>query len=370
MKSFRTIYLRSLIVLLLLCFTASPYSSAKPKEALNEFEIAKPGYWYRFPQDHSAHPQFQTEWWYYTGNLHSKRKNKQFGYQLTFFRVGIKPNKEPIYFAHFALTDVKAKKLYFFERINRPLLSLAGAQEGKIWNKNWSADIQGNGETHHLKAQADGMKIDLSLFTKTGPVIQGLPGEGISRKGPCESCASHYYSYPLLETNGSLTVNGDEYKVSGNSWMDHEFGSSQLQANQQGWDWFSIQFTDGSSLMLYQIREDKGQISAFSNGTYVSREGKVTHLERADFKLQATKFWASPESKITYPLVWEVTVPQLDIGVKVIPKVLDQEIKSKQSTRVNYWEGAIGVIDRSRGKKVGDGYLELTGYDKSLRGKL
>lgn len=337
--------------------------TTKAPAPIKAFKSAQPGYWYRFPEDHSAHPEFATEWWYYTGNLHSARK-RDFGYQLTFFRIGLKPGGEPIYAAHFALTDLKKKKFYFWDKLQRPLLEMAGVQGTYIWNKNWSVKI--DGDHHHLLAEEDGLKINLHLYQVGKPVIQGIPKEGISRKGSCPTCASHYYSLPNMYTNGYVLVDGEAYRVSGKSWMDHEFGSNQLQEGQKGWDWFSLNFNDGSSLMLYRIR---GQTSAFSNGTYVSKNGEQQYLGASDFILKPSKYWRSQASKAIYPVVWEVTVPKIDLGIKVYPKLAHQELQTKRSTRVSYWEGAVRAIDRASGRQVGAGYMELTGYDDKLKGK-
>jgi predicted secreted hydrolase len=345
------------------CLPLNSKTLISPTKAPQQFQVAKPGYWYRFPQDHAAHPQFATEWWYYTGNLHSARK-RDFGYQLTFFRVGLKPGGEPIYAAHFSITDLQNKKFYFWDKLQRPILGMAGTDKTYIWNKNWSVKIEGI--EHQLLASQDDIKINLSLYQQGKPVIQGKPKEGISRKGDCQTCASHYYSLPNMLTSGSLLIDGEVYKVSGKSWMDHEFGSNQLQADQKGWDWFSLQFNDGSSLMLYRIR---GKSKAFSNGTYVSKNGEQQYLEAGEFILKPTKYWHSKKTKAIYPVVWEVTVPKLDLGIKVYPKLAQQELQTQKSTQVSYWEGAVKAIDRATGKQTAEGYLELTGYAGSLRGK-
>lgn len=393
---------------------------AKTNIAKTAYEPAKVGYKYSFPKDHFRHDQFAAEWWYYTGNLtgnvagnlrtnspNSESNNeKEFGYQLTFFRIGIAPKKAidskqdtNLYMAHFALSDIgtgnsiKDQKFYFFDQIHQPVLQMAGAREESsekskgesfIWHKNWSALIQQSGNKHILHAKQNGIAIDLELSTNQSPIIQGKPGEGISRKGSCESCASHYYSYPNLSTKGVLKINGKSYTVSGNSWMDHEFGSSQLQENQKGWDWFSLHFNDGSSLMLYQIRELNGKRSPFSNGTYVSKSGKQEYLTDKDFDLQISNYWTSPESKIQYPSEWRISSaksksPQTNLtkkisgfaykDLRIIPKIQNQELRTNQSSRINYWEGAVKIIDEKSHKQIGEGYMELTGYGESLKGK-
>jgi predicted secreted hydrolase len=406
--------------LLLLLVLASNNFTLHIKGEINsaesQYKAAKLGYKYSFPKDHFRHDQFATEWWYYTGNLKasasgSKSNNeKEFGYQLTFFRIGIEPEKAldskqdiNLYIAHFALSDIGARnsakdqKFYFFDQIHQPILQMAGAgeklsrktsgeskEESFIWHKNWSALIQQSGNKHILQAKQNGIAIDLELSTNKPPIIQGKPGEGISRKGSCESCASHYYSYPQLLTKGIVKINDQSYSVSGNSWMDHEFGSSQLQENQKGWDWFSLQFNNGSSLMLYQIRELNGKRSPFSNGTYVAKSGKQQYLTEKDFDLKTLNYWISPESKIKYPSEWKISLTQskktlnklskksselVCTDLRIIPKIKNQELRTNQSTGVSYWEGAVTIIDEKSHKQIGEGYMELTGYGESLKGK-
>lgn len=345
----------------------------KNQNTQNNFQIAKVGYKYVFPKDHQPHHQFASEWWYYTGILHVS-KQRSFGYQLTFFRVGTKPNdgqSEAIYIAHFALSDLKSKKFYYFDRLNRPILKMANAFPEKngvfLWNKNWSARIQNN--EHILEAEAENIKINLKLYSNQKPIIHGKPNENISRKGDCPSCASHYYSLTNLQSTGQIQIDDEVFNVQGISWMDHEFGSSQLQAHQEGWDWFSLYFDDGSSLMLYQIREKNGKISPYSQGTYVSSDGKSQYLGQKEILMHPVKNWLSPHTKTFYPLIWEITIPKLNLGIKTLPLSLDQELRTNNSTRISYWEGAIKAVDRVSGKKIAEGYLELTGYAESLKGK-
>ena len=348
-------------------YSISKKENIKSKQITQtEFLIAKPNYQFSFPKDHFSHANYALEWWYYTGNLRSKQGNKEFGYELTFFKVSFKPLAKPIYIAHFALSDLKNNEFKHFSKINRDFLQMAGieAKKNLIWNKTWSVKLEDNGKNHILKAQDKDTEINLNLQTSQAPVIHGVPGENISRKGNCASCASHYYSLTNLKTKGQITINSQIYEVTGKSWMDHEFGSNQLQNNQVGWDWFSLQFNDGSALMLYRLREKNNKISSFSNGTYISREGKVKHLNQKDFFLKPKKNanWQSKKSKAIYPLIWEIIIPDLGLALKVRPKMINQEVVEQ----VNYWEGAVSVTDRLNGKKIGQGYLELTGYDGNL----
>jgi predicted secreted hydrolase len=376
-----------LLICLIFLSELTVHSAPLNKSSSADFNQAGPGYWWRFPLDHGPHENFRTEWWYYTGNLKSKRRNKEFGYELTFFKIQLEPTSpqvkskksdkktildkqdESLYIAHFAVSDITDKKFYSSEKINRSFLQMAGAKDGVIWNKNWMAKIEGNGQYHFLKASDDGLQLTLYQSTKDQPLIHGKKGDGFSQKGDCKGCASHYYSYPNLVTTGEIVIDGETFKVSGKSWMDHEFGSNQLAIDQVGWDWFGLQFADGRSLMLYRLRSsEKGK--DFYNATYVSNTGIIQNIQTSDILIKSTNSWVSPKTKVNYPIVWEITIPKIDLGIKVLPKMIDQEMITTKTSQTSYWEGAVSVFDRASGRRVGQGYMELTGYDGKLKGKI
>ncbi len=330
---------------------------------------------FSFPADQGAHPDFQTEWWYYTGNLDTP-DGRHFGYELTFFRRALLPpnqiqprasdwGTDQVYMAHFAITNVAGNNFQAFERLSRGAADLAGAMAAPyhVWLYDWNVEeIQPN--VTKLKASQNGLSIDLNLTDLKGPILEG--DQGYSRKGPGPGNASYYYSLTRLASEGTIQVDNDRYTVKGLSWMDHEFSTSELAPNQVGWDWFSIQLNDGSELMVYQIRRKDGTIDPFSSGTLITRDGKTRSLSRQDFQIQVENTWRSPHSKATYPSHWKVTIPSAGLTLDISPYLADQELNVSYS----YWEGAVRVTGSRSGSAVqGSGYVEMTGYSRSMSGE-
>jgi predicted secreted hydrolase len=344
-----------------------------------EFKRALPGRTFSFPQDHFSHPEFKTEWWYYSGHLQSS-KRKSYGYQLTFFRTGLKREAknqgskwtiQNLYFAHLALTDESKGTFEYREKINRGSLGEAGAspyapreKTFRIWIENWSVEGGGPGMRNHLlKAGDRDFGIELMLIQEKDPVIHGQ--KGISQKAEGEGYASHYYSITRLRTEGKLLLKDEEVPVHGMSWMDHEFGSNQLQEHQVGWDWFSIQLENGVDLMFYQIRHRDGRIDPYSSGTIILLDGKNEFLLLKEFEIEVLENWKSQKSGANYPSKWRLKVPSHRVELVLSPIVKDQELITKESTRVTYWEGSVKVEGKYRNNSVeGMGYVELTGYAK------
>jgi predicted secreted hydrolase len=359
------------ILLILVSFTPTLLSQ--------EFKRALPGRVFSFPQDHFSHPEFKTEWWYYSGHLQSLGKDgKSFGYQLTFFRTGLtretknqksKWSIQDLYFAHLAITDESKKKFEYLEKISRGSLGEAGAfpcKKGekafRIWIEDWA--IEGKGPTlqnHFLKAGTKNFGIELILTPEKNPVIHGQ--NGVSQKAEGEGYASYYYSIPRLKTEGRIFLQNKEVPVQGISWMDHEFGSTQLREYQVGWDWFSLQLDKGMELMLYQIRHKDGNIDPHSSGTLIFADGAYQHLSKKEFQIEVLKQWESKKSKAIYPSKWKIKVPGHQLELTLSPTVMDQELMTKESTRVTYWEGSVKVEGKYQGNPIkGMGYVELTGY--------
>ncbi|MFZ5451926.1 MAG: lipocalin-like domain-containing protein [Thermodesulfobacteriota bacterium] len=340
-----------------------------------EFAAPQPGRAWQFPSDHGAHPRFKTEWWYYTGHLLS-RDGENFGYQLTFFRAGLRqPDLKArsawalhtIYLAHLALSDKTSGTFYFREKANRGALGLAGAAPGRlrVWVDSWSAAMEG--KVHHLKAQDEGLGLDLVCTPLTPPVLHG--DSGFSRKAAQGQAASYYYSFPRMETRGRIRVGKRELEVTGSSWMDHEFFTHTLTAEQEGWDWFALQLDDGREVMLYLLRGKDGSIDPASSGTLIDSQGRARHLQLADFKMTSTSAWKSPHSKATYPGSWKLEIPVEGYSLRLTPTLADQEIRAGEAGDITYWEGQVQV-EGQRGQKVvrGLGYAELTGYAGKLGG--
>jgi predicted secreted hydrolase len=329
------------------------------------YRPALPGYHYSFPRDHFEHPDFRTEWWYYTGNLHSS-DGKRFGFELVFFRQGLRRESianrsawriDDAYLAHLALTDIDGQRFYPQERLNRAGPGVAGAsfEKRRVWNGNWSAQWSEDRQT--LDAIAEEFRFHLQLEPVKPLVIHG--GNGVSQKAESAGKASHYISFPRLTVAGDLQLEGVRYTVSGTSWMDHEWFTQQLDPSQVGWDWFSIQLDDGRELMLLQLRTKAGTIDPYSSGTYVDKQGAAHHLTAREFSLEPGRYWASAKTKARYPVSWRVRVPSLALNLQCEARLDSQELTGA----TNYWEGAV----RYSGSVTGAGYLEMTGYDKPVR---
>ncbi len=346
-----------------------------------DFKRALPGRTFSFPQDHFCHPDFKTEWWYYSGHLQSLDRSKNvLGYQLTFFRTGLKREAgrvkskwaiQDLYFAHLALTDESEKRFEYREKISRGSLGEAGAHSyqvnGKpfrIWVEDWSVEGRGAAMRDHILKGGDGrFGLELTLTPEKEPVIHGH--DGVSQKAEREGFASHYYSITRLKTSGKILLKGQAVPVQGTSWMDHEFGSNQLQEYQVGWDWFSLQLENGVDLMFYQIRTKDGTPDPSSSGTIVFADGAHQHLPLKDFQIEVLKKWKSQKSGAQYPSSWKVKVPSFGVELLLIPTVENQELITEASTRVTYWEGSVRAEGKIRGVPVrGRAYVELTGYAK------
>lgn len=337
------------------------------------FRPALPGYEFVFPRDHGAHPEYRTEWWYYTGHLRTE-SGRRYGFEVTFFRSGVPPRAgtsrggtrwdlTDLMPAHFAVTDVERKEFRYYEKLNRASVFTAAAAEGKldVFNEAWRATTNPDG-SWRLVAKQGSDSIDLVLRTRKPPAVHGRNGVSVKSQGV--GYASHYYSMTRLETSG--VINGQ--RASGQTWMDHEFGSAVLRENQQGWDWFSIQLDNDAELMLYIIRRTDGTPDATSAGSLIAGDGRVIHIRQDQLRITPRERWKSAKSGATYPVRWRVEVPSFNIALDVAPVMNGQELLTKGSTRVTYWEGACDVAGTFDGVAVrGQAYVEMTGYDKAFR---
>jgi len=367
---FRVFFLTLASLALLALWRFVPVCSA------GEFRQALPGYTFSFPRDHYAHEDFRTEWWYYTGHLRSKG-GEEYGYQVTFFRSGLAEARDNpsrwaarnLYLAHFAVSDIPRKSFRYFERVNRAGLGQAGASETefRVWVGDW--EVSGDGARQRLKAKEGEFALDLHLASQKSPVIHGE--NGVSRKGEGRGHASHYYSLTRLKTEGTLTVRGKPLEVTGQSWMDHEFGSTQLNPDQVGWDWFSLQFEDGRELMLYIIRKTDGRPDPYSAGTWIGTDDRIVRLKQPDFKIETLDRWGSPRTKGIYPMKWRLSAPTIGLDVTVTPTFPDQELNTAKSTQIIYWEGAVTADGSVSGRPAkAKGYVEMTGYAAPFRKRL
>ncbi|MGH8094046.1 MAG: lipocalin-like domain-containing protein [Chthoniobacterales bacterium] len=338
------------------------------------WQVAEPGWQYEFPRDHHPHPDFKTEWWYFTGNLMNE-SGRRFGYELTFFRQGIRPPDDragttsrfivnDLKFAHFTVTDPAGKKFFFHDKASRGSFGDAGFDQGErlAWIDQWTLRMKSDG-TFDLAAKAADAEIRLHLVPRKQPVIHGV--DGISRKAEGRGHASHYYSITRLTTSGSLRVRREAYRVTGESWFDHEWATNQLAHGQAGWNWVSAQFDDGSDLMLYQMRLTNGRIDPISSGTLVRADGTSLPLTNADFQMTPERFWKSRATKANYPIGWRIVVPKEQLDFRIQPALADQELVFGPLV---YWEGAFDLTGSRGGRPIGGhGYLELTGYASPLQ---
>ncbi len=342
--------------------------------AVAQYRTALPGYRFEFPRDNFAHPDFQTEWWYYTGNV-TAEDGHRFGFELTFFREGVHPTDESsspwnirdIYLAHLALSDLDGGVFYHTERLNRAGPGIAGIDESKqlIWNGNWTT--KWSGENQQLDAIDERFQIRLQLHPEKPPVIHGE--NGVSQKAEGPGHASHYISFTRLSASGTVTVGNRAFHVSGRSWMDHEFFTHELESNQVGWDWMSIQLTDGTDVMIYQIRRKDGSVDPHSSGTFVDAQGHAIHLSSEDIRMvPGGERWNSPITSAEYPVEWNVSIPRFGLELHEKTRLKSQELAGKSKLSPNYWEGAVELNGQRGTKTVGGvGYLEMTGYDRALR---
>ncbi len=350
------------------------------------WQQATPGRVLRLPGDHVSHPGYRLEWWYYTGNVDAAG-GRRFGYQLTFFRVGIDPApRNPsrwavrdLFVAHLAVTDVTGRRYRFAERVNRagPGWADAATDAYHVWNEDWSAALEGR--RHHLRASDGDIGLDLVLDEGKPAVREGE--DGYSRKGAGPGNASYYYSLTRMPTRGTLTVGSRAVAVTGTSWMDHEFGTTFLEPGQQGWDWISMQLDDGRELMVYRFRRSDGSTDPYSSGTLVEPDGRAVPLVRdaasarppalVGFTLVPGRRWRSPASGAEYPVDWRVEVPAASADLRVTAALDDQELRTAESTGITYWEGAVDIRGTLRGHPVtGRGYLEMTGYAGTAMGRV
>lgn len=363
-----------------ICWVVTAFCLSAPAladEARQWKQAVAPRAW-QFPRDNGAHPEYRTEWWYFTGNLTDEKGNR-YGYELTFFREGMRQDRRgpnnvwsvrDIYLAHFAVTDVSGRRFTADDRVSRTGPGIAGSAADRlgVWLRDWSAKEEAGGRMT-LRAKGSGTELSLDLTPLKPPVVHGQGG--VSRKGDLPGQASYYASYSNLGTRGSLKTPGGTgaVKVTGASWFDHEFGSGQLAPGQAGWDWFSLHISDGRELMIYALRRTDGSVEPASSGTIVNPSGGHRHLILVQIKVEVLDRWRSSKSGATYPSRWRIRVPSEGLDLVVRPVLPDQELLTPETTGVTYWEGAVEGAGLSANRPVTcRGYIELTGYAGTLGG--
>jgi predicted secreted hydrolase len=352
-------------------------SNDATKDAITGFARAYAPRAFSFPLDHGPHLDYQTEWWYYTGNL-TDAAGRHFGYQLTFFRRALAPPAQmparqsdlatsQIYFAHFAMTDSSAQQHVSFERFSRGAGGLAGAnaEPFHVFLEDWSTTaLNAQGDQVRLKARNGAYQIELNLRALKPPVKQG--DNGLSTKSTTPGNASYYYSFTRMDTAGILHTPDGEYRVTGSSWMDHEWSTSALGLNAQGWDWFALQLSDQRELMFYQFRNRDGSIDPVSSGTLVAQDGSSITLRQDQVKVEVLERWQNPQRTAEYPVRWRISIPSQNLSLDVTARLKNQQM----DLAIVYWEGTVEVSGQANGAPInGVGYVELTGYSGSLNGR-
>ena len=335
------------------------------------WKTALPGWRYEFPRDHHSHPDFKTEWWYLTGNLEAE-DGRRFGFQLTFFRQGVRRGKaqsrfavDDIKLAHFAITDIGRGKFRHAQKVSRGAFGDAGFAGGDriAWIDDWELVAAGEGK-FRISAREKDFALLLDLAATKPPVSHGE--NGVSQKSAGEGRASHYYSFTRLEAEGHLELEGRKLAVQGLAWFDQEWATNQLTNDQTGWDWLSMQFEDGSELMLFQIRLKGGGRDPFSHGTWIDADGRSRPIKNSDFEMKPGRVWRSGETAGEYPVEWNVRIPKLGLEFTIEAALDAQELVLKP---IAYWEGSVAARGRRGETSVaGRGYLEMTGYGGGLVG--
>ena len=353
--------------------------AAPPGPGDEPFRAADPAHRWEFPRDHHAHPGYRSEWWYFTGTLaDAADPARRFGFQLTFFRLGLAPRAPALdsawatadaVMAHLAVTDVAAGTHGFSEVVWRavpllggfppagdPLLAWAHAPPGT--DARWTLALEAGGFRLAARDDARGIALDVALRPEKPVALQGP--NGLSRKSADGAQASLYASITRLATEGTLAAGGRTFRVRGESWMDHELSSSQLAPDQVGWDWFGLRLADGRDLMMYVLRRADGSPS-WRTATLVGRDGRVRLLAPEEWSVRATGTWTSPATGAVYPSGWDIAVAGDGVRVKATPLVKGAEDVSALVPGLSYWEGPVGLT----GSEEGTGYVELTGYTGS-----
>ncbi len=338
----------------------------------------------RFPADFGAHPETRTEWWYITGSLQAGAR--LWGFQVTFFRVATglatataqapsqaQPSRfdaSQLLFAHAALTDLEAGRLRHDQRIARSGFGIAQAQVGDtaITLRDWqltrapsSADVRASRYTTKVGSDSAGFGFEL-LFDTTQPVL--LQGDaGLSKKGPNEADTSRYYSEPQLTARGSLTLEGKQVEVQGRAWLDHEWSDSFIPPQAVGWDWIGMNLDDGSALTAFRLRRADGS-SVYAGGSFRAPGQPTRNFGPGEVRFTPVRLWSSAATRARYPVQWTVATPAGSFRVNAL--LDNQELDSRASAGAVYWEGLSELLD-DKGKRVGRGYLEMTGYAAALR---
>jgi len=334
----------------------------------------------QLPEDHGDHPQHRTEWWYYTGNV-ADRDGRRFGYQFTIFRIRLSPPEQEeswpdpsskwrtsqLFIGHGAVSDLNRGEHIQTELMSRGALGLAGVTRSEngvaVSLKRWRLTM--GRARHYIRADTERFSLTLNMQPIKAPVFHGE--QGYSRKGSTPERASCYYSLTRLRTDGVITIDGTPFPIEGLSWMDHEYSTAPLEPGLSGWDWFSLQLSDNTELMFFILRRKQGGFHPASSGTFVDAAGTAHHMGSEALSVETKNTWKSPATKATYPVAWQLEIPEQQLFLEVTANMKDQEMRTPETSGVDYWEGSVSVSGTAGGQPVsGFGYVELTGYGKAF----
>lgn len=308
-----------------------------------------------FPADDGPHNDL-TEWWYYTGHLTTASGN-EYGFEFVIFQ-GDLAGFAKTYAAHFAITDVSQEQFHYDQRTqlgNQP----SSSNVIDLHLGDWS--LVGSGSRDQITAKMAGYALKLTVASQKAPALHN--GDGYFEWAP--ATGSYYYSRTSLDASGTLAVDGIDHTVTGQAWMDHQWGNFLLVGG-GGWDWFAIQLNTGQQIMLWHSRNAQNKV-IFGSGTWVDETGETKKLLFQDFNITATGTWTSPHTGATYPSGWTVDIPSQKVQLSIVPVMKDQELNTRQTTGVVYWEGDVRITGTEEGQSIaGQGYVELTGYASTV----
>lgn len=359
------------------CLGFGTIPNPQPPEFTDEgFRVPQPGTVLKFPRDHASHPDYKIEWWYLTGHLYAST-GERFGYQATFFRNGLEPsdslsgqpfNNGQLHLTHMAVTDVSGESFYYEQKFSREGWdAYARTDRLEIRHGNWSLEADKEVNTLRLRSSiSSDVLMELQMVPEK-PLLR-FGGDGTSRKGPAPEARSFYLTFSRMQTSGSLKIGDRTFDVTGESWMDHEIASSQLDPSYTGWDWIAIQLADGWEVKAYLLREEDGSPSPFSALIWIDPEGKTYYYDADSFDWLKPSFWISSETDASYPnkplIKARHPLTNQLVEFEFNPVLDNQELALPGST---YWEGAGKILDAA-GNEIGSAYLELVGYAGSIRG--
>ena len=358
----------------------------QPANAAAEDDV-QPGRVLTFPRDHGAHPGSRIEWWYATGWVMPAKSSRLLGFQLTFFRsrtglgLGLLGRQAPrqLLFAHAAVTQLQAGGHRHAQRLARwngefdaaqPLATGAARADTQLRLGAWQLTRSTTAGRHvyraRLAAPEAGFTLALQLHGTQPVLLQGTQGHSL--KGPPVAAgervhASHYYSQPQLAVQGQIVLDGREQAVTGKAWLDHEWSQALMPPAAVGWDWLGINLDDGGALTAFVLRTADGR-ALWAGGSHRPAGGVVRNFAADELRFTALRHWLSPQTGGRYPVAWRIQTPA---GVHELHALLDaQELDSRRSIGAVYWEG-LAELRGEAGRRIGLGYLEMTGYVGALR---